>query len=82
MIHKLFKVQLENLIADSMIVHRRKKGLDQTPQIKFKIALLIQGVVFFCAIAKANYYCYCSSNLRYYFLWKRVINANLYFYSS
>jgi len=74
MIHKLFKVQLENFIANSMIVHiellpiEGREGLDQTSWIKFKIALLIQGVLLFFALAKENCYCYCSSNLCYSFI--------------
>jgi len=47
-----------NFIADSMILHielfpvEGREDLDQTSQIKFKIALLIQGTVLFCASAK------------------------------
>jgi len=47
-----------NFIADSMILHielfpvEGREDLDQTSQIKFKIALLIQGAVLFCASVK------------------------------
>lgn len=47
-----------NFIADSMILHielfpvEGREDLDQTSQIKFKIALLILGAVLFCASAK------------------------------
>jgi hypothetical protein len=55
MIHKLFKVQLENFIANSMIVHiellpiEGREGLDQTSRSSFvlcfgksKLLLLLQ----------------------------------------
>lgn len=47
-----------NFIVDSMILHielfpvEGREDLDQTSQIKFKIALLIQGAVLFCASVK------------------------------